>query len=265
MASRALSARLSRAFSSWLPSALSRQSAPASTVSNEIAPPSVRRRNSPKPATSLLASIGFGASGCWREKASSRPVSVTARWAPSNAISRARAMRAAADEVPQRGDLAADHVEAAEDDGEQIVEVVCDPAGELADRLHLLRLPQRFLRLAAGLVLGLQLARALLDGFLQRLGERAQLRERALALGHVDGDADDADRTAMRVVENDAARFHPFQRAVARRDDAELGLPLACLRREGVLDQVGDARAILAQDRPQPGLVTAVEIRQSVE
>ncbi len=35
------------------------------------------------------------------------------------------------------------------DDGEQIVEVVRDTAGELADRLHLLRLPQRFLAAAA--------------------------------------------------------------------------------------------------------------------
>ncbi len=34
------------------------------------------------------------------------------------------------------------------DAGEQVVEVVGDAAGQLADRLHLLRLPQRFLRLA---------------------------------------------------------------------------------------------------------------------
>ncbi len=41
-----------------------------------------------------------------------------------------------------------DHLERARDAGEQIVEVVCEPAGELADRLHLLRLAQRLLGLA---------------------------------------------------------------------------------------------------------------------
>ena len=78
-------------------------------------------------------------------------------------MSRARAMRATAGECGKRGKLAADHVEAAQDDGQQIVEVVRDAAGELADGLHLLRLAQQFLGLAAGLVLGFQLARALLD------------------------------------------------------------------------------------------------------
>src|SRR5688572_32768327 len=37
---------------------------------------------------------------------------------------------------------AADIVEAAEDDGEEVVEIVGDAAGELADRLHLLRLEE---------------------------------------------------------------------------------------------------------------------------
>ena len=57
----------------------------------------------------------------------------------------------------QFGHLPADHVEAAEDDGEQIVEVVRDAAGELADRFHLLRLPEQFLGLLASLVLRFQL------------------------------------------------------------------------------------------------------------
>ena len=46
-------------------------------------------------------------------------------------------------------------------DREQIVEVVRDAAGQLADGLHLLRLAQRLLGLLARLVLRFQLARAL--------------------------------------------------------------------------------------------------------
>ena len=45
--------------------------------------------------------------------------------------------------------VAPDRFEIADDDGEQVVEVVRDAAGELADRLHLLRLPQLFLDQAA--------------------------------------------------------------------------------------------------------------------
>ena len=45
----------------------------------------------------------------------------------------------------QKGELSVDGVEAAEHEGQEIVEVVCDAAGELAERLHLLRLAQLFL------------------------------------------------------------------------------------------------------------------------
>ena len=49
---------------------------------------------------------------------------------------------------------AAEQVGVAADDGEQVVEVVGDPAGEPADRFHLLRLPELFLEpLAVGDVL----------------------------------------------------------------------------------------------------------------
>ena len=44
---------------------------------------------------------------------------------------------------------AAQEVGGGADDGQEIVEVMRDAAGELADGLHLLRLPQRFLALAA--------------------------------------------------------------------------------------------------------------------
>ena len=58
-------------------------------------------------------------------------------------MSRARAMRSRRGRRAERRDLAADHVQPADDDGEQVVEVVRDAAGELADRFHLLRLAQR--------------------------------------------------------------------------------------------------------------------------
>ena len=62
-----------------------------------------RRRNSQMPPTSLLASIDFGSSGCWRENASSRLVSVAARRTPSSAMSLPRTMRAVAGEASSAG------------------------------------------------------------------------------------------------------------------------------------------------------------------
>src|SRR5581483_11396269 len=64
---------------------------------------------------------------------------------------------------------APDQIEIARDALQQIVEVVRDAAGQLADRLHLLRLPQRVMRL-------LQLARARADALLQMLVQLAQAR-----------------------------------------------------------------------------------------
>ena len=89
-----------------------------------------------------MASSGCGVSACLRAKASSRPVSAVARCTPCSAMSIARSMRAARHRRRQFSDLPADGVEAAEHEGQQIVEVVGDAAGELADRLHLLRLTQ---------------------------------------------------------------------------------------------------------------------------
>ena len=82
-------------------------------------------------------------------------------------------------------------------DGEKVVEVVRDAAGELADGFHLLRLPKRLLRLLARFVLGFKLPRALPDRLLQGLGEGAQLHQRPLAFRHVDVDADDPNGTPL--------------------------------------------------------------------
>ena len=59
-------------------------------------------------------------------------------------------------------DTAAQEIERADHNGQHVVEIMRDTAGELADRLHLLCLPQRLVRL-------LQLARAL-DHTLLELG-----------------------------------------------------------------------------------------------
>jgi hypothetical protein len=65
-----------------------------------------------------------------------------------------------------------------------------DVAGERADRLHLLRLTQRFLRLHPRLVFSLQLAGALFRALLQGFGKGPEMRQVPLALGHVYIDAD---------------------------------------------------------------------------
>ncbi len=76
-----------------------------------------------------------GASGCWREKASSRAVRLAAR---------GRRVGRRLDELPDvvlaARQLALDKVHGADDDGQHVVEIVRDAAGKLADRLHLLHL-----------------------------------------------------------------------------------------------------------------------------
>src|SRR5690606_12719848 len=59
------------------------------------------------------------------------------------------------------------HVEIAADDGQEIVEIVSDAAGKLPDRLHLLRLAERFLD-------ALALRDRIVDALLERLVEVAQ-------------------------------------------------------------------------------------------
>ena len=49
-------------------------------------------------------------------------------------------------ELRVAGDAVRQQLDHAEDDGQDVVEVVSDAAGELADRLHLLRLAQLLLQ-----------------------------------------------------------------------------------------------------------------------
>ncbi len=75
-----------------------------------------------------------------------------------------------------------DHLEIAQNNGQQIIEIMGDTAGELADRIKLLRMAQRFLGTRAlGAfgdelpVLFRQFARSIRDPFLEQLVERTQL------------------------------------------------------------------------------------------
>ena len=83
-------------------------------------------------------STGSGLSACRRENASSWRVSPAPRCGGlAHAVHEALA--------PRRVGLPVQHLEAAGDHHQQIVEVVRHAAGELPDRLDLLRLPQRLL------------------------------------------------------------------------------------------------------------------------
>ena len=95
------------------------------------------------PVTSRPTSTDFGSSGCWRENASSRCVSDSARRAPRIAFSAERSSLFTS--VSVFAQVALQRFEIADDDREQIVEVMGHATGELADAFHLLRLAQPLL------------------------------------------------------------------------------------------------------------------------
>ena len=89
--------------------------------------------------TTPFRSTTRGCSTCFRLNASSWRTSVAARCA-ARLISRRSSRRGSS-----RLDLPHQQLGVADDGGEEVVEVVRDAAGELADRLHLLRLTQLLL------------------------------------------------------------------------------------------------------------------------
>ncbi len=93
-----------------------------------------------------------------------------------------------------RVQAAVQQLQRAHDDGQHIVEIVGDPAGQLTDRLHLLRLAQLFLE--------------------------------AALFGDVDADTGAAARVAVRVEIGIAARQQPAHRSVGM-DDAVFQLDIA--------------------------------------
>ena len=95
MASRAFTARLRIADSSWTESASACHSPLAPAMSSVIVSPSVRRRKSESPFTSWLMLRGFGSSRSLRENASRCLVMSVAFSAPRMALLMTRRSRSA--------------------------------------------------------------------------------------------------------------------------------------------------------------------------
>ena len=132
------------------------------------------------------------------------------------------------------GDVrAAKQVDRAADDGQQVVEVVGHTAGELSDRLDLLRLSQ--------LLLGLhQLGRPFGDTLLQRLVEQTQRGGSPIALGfddtprfHVEEDPGEVERRPVRRMLDLAVRLDPVVAAVGTAHPVLMGIGAAALDRLG--------------------------------
>ena len=157
IASRALIARLMMAFSSWFGSASTGHSRGASTASTSIVSPSVRCSNSDMPGIRRLMSTGFGRKRLpARERKQALRKRCCAVGASEGAIGVSLQM------LRILGKLLPQQIEVAAYDLQKIVEVVRNAAGELADSLHLLGLPQ-------GLVRGFKVARTFLHALLEGL------------------------------------------------------------------------------------------------
>src|SRR6516162_5908135 len=150
IASRAFTARFRMICSICAGSAFTRPSAGSSRLSTSIVSPISGLSIWAMPATTPLRSSTRGWSICWRLKARSCWVSDAARSAVFLTSSTSRRWRVVGGQ-PQQQEL-----RPARDDGQEIVEVVRDAAGELADRFHLLdlselrlALPERLLRARA--------------------------------------------------------------------------------------------------------------------
>ena len=154
------------------------------TVSTSTPSPSARRSMSSMPRIRRPRLTTFGASGWRRPKARSCEASFEPR--EMAADGRLQALLGAAVAL----DVAGKQLQIAADDLQHVVEVVRDAAGELADRLHLLRLEQ--LRLGLG-ALGDRGGDALLQQFVGLLQNLFGF----LAVGDVDDRADMAEKRAV--------------------------------------------------------------------
>src|ERR1700722_7689511 len=148
MASRALSARLMSAVESWPGSTSAGQASSSNTDSISTCSPKVGRSSFAASTISVLTSVVRGCSG-WRRVAAGEGEAALGQLGPANGglVDHAGDL----DEARIAGDALLQDLDRAGDHSEDIVEVVGDAAGELADRLHLLRLAQL---LVGGEVLG---------------------------------------------------------------------------------------------------------------
>ena len=139
MASRAFTAMLTSAVSNWLTSASTKQRSQAMSVTIWMREPTMVRSMS---ATARTRSAHVEHLGL--ERLPAREGQQLAREL-GGAVHRVRD-RVDVAPPPLLGQVGpAQQLGGRADDGEQVVEVVRDAAGELAHRLHLLRLPQRLL------------------------------------------------------------------------------------------------------------------------
>ena len=142
--------------------------------------------------------------------------------------------RIAALEAPQC------EIQPAEHHGQHVVEVVGDAAGQLADGLHLLGLPQGILGFDAALHLVNQVAGALLDLLLQRRREAAQLAFRMVALLLALADIDRRrHQLVVDVVELAHRQAPPLQRRVVP-ERIRLLHQGACGPRQPFADHIGE-------------------------
>ena len=149
------------------------------------------------PPTSVFTSVASGASVCRREKASRRWGQ--RRGTPRRALRRHHVFLDVLD--PPLADPRRHQFERAGDAGQQVVEVVRQAAGQLAHRLHLLRLAQLFFQLVA------------LPRDARAIGDVA---------GVVEGTDDVAGLVAQRSVGDLPARHDPFGIAEILRDHEPL-------------------------------------------
>ena len=229
MASRALTARFMMTCSIWPGSAFTRPSAESNTVESSTSSPIRRRNIFSMPRTTslrlqharlqhLFAAEGQQLAG-QRSRRVRRPFgfprcSFAADAPRSSCLQRQRAVTA--------------------DDREQIVEIMRDAAGQPADGLHFLRLPQLFLAAVQRLL-------------------------RAFRLGDVLDDAEHPDRLALFIHDDFAAALHDAFRAVRQNHAmiADEGLAGA----QGFGHDLVDARQVLrmhpfqAVSMGEPGLL----------
>ena len=168
--------------------------------------PSTRGSIRVNSTTSAFRSSTLGASTCLRLKASSWRVSTAARVAGLLDLLHLAARR-------RRQVLAEEQLAVAEDDGEQVVEVVGHAAGQPSDRLHLLGLAELLLGVVPLLHLRAELGVAALDlgqHLVEGGGEDAELVAAGAGHAHrvVLALGDGARRSARRRMGSETRRCH---------------------------------------------------------
>ena len=227
IASRAFTARLT--ITCWICARSTRTRRTSGANAQQTVTSSPRRRESivPRSVMAPFRSSTTGCRICRRAKARSWRVSAAACW-PDLADLRQRRPRRALGRQRALGDVGE-----AEDRGEEVVEVVGDAGGELADRLHLLRLSQ-----------------LLLVALARRQVARDRLDRPRRAVGALDP-ARDLERDAAAVLGRDRHLDRPERRAVAGRLEQLVDAGAACRRRPGRAPS--GRRPPRARSRSSPG------------